>query len=225
MEYEITAKPFPVVIFKLEPNETIQCEAGGMSWMTDRMSLETEAGGLGKAFSRAFSGESMFINRYTAKGGPGEIAIASKFLGTIKAIELTGSESFICQKGAILAYTDGVDRKIHFKSPLKGLFGGEGFIMQEVFGRGLCFLEIDGEVKEYELGHGESMILDTGYLLMMDSTCTMDVKSVGGLKNSVFGGEGFFNTVVTGPGRVLIQTSPISKLASTIGRFLPPSGK
>lgn len=221
MEYEITAQPFPVAIFQLENQESIFCEAGGMSWMSDNLSLETEAGGIGKAFSRAFSGESMFVNKYTATGGPGEIAIASKFLGTIMPIDVNSGESFICQKGAILAYTEGIDRKINFRSPLKGLFGGEGFIMQEISGSGICFLEIDGEVREYTLQAGETMILDTGYLLMMDSTCSMDVRSVGGLKNTVFGGEGLFNTIVTGPGKVLVQTSPIHKLAASIARFIP----
>lgn len=223
MKYEITSKPFPVVIFSLEEEESIYCEAGGMSWMTDQIGLETQAGGIGKAFSRAFSGENMSVNKYTAKKGPGEIAIGSKFLGSILEVDLQESQSFICQKGALLAYTEGIDRRINFRSPLKGLFGGEGFIMQEVFGHGTCFLEIDGETKEYNLGPGERLVLDTGYLLMMDSTCQMDIKKVGGIKNTVFGGEGIFNTLVTGPGKVVVQTSPIQKLAASLGRYIQPS--
>ncbi len=219
MKYEITSKPFPVVIFQLDRGEYIYCEAGGMSWMTDGLVMDTQAGGIGKAFSRAFSGENMFINKYMSEVDGGEIGISSKFLGNILKIELQRGDSIILQKGAMLAFTEGIDRKIAFKSPMKGLFGGEGFIMQEVFGEGLLFVEVDGETREYDLAPGERLVLDTGHLLFMDKTCTMDVKTVGGVKNTLFGGEGIFNTTVTGPGKVVIQTSPISKLARSLGKF------
>ncbi|MFB0972737.1 MAG: TIGR00266 family protein [Neofamilia sp.] len=221
MKYEITGKPFPVVIFQLDRGEYIYCEAGGMSWMNDAMTMDTQAGGIGKAFGRAFSGENMFVNKYQSERDGGEIAISSSFLGSIQKIELQRGDSIILQKGAILAYTEGIDRKVFFKSPMKGLFGGEGFIMQEVFGEGLLFMEVDGETREYDLAPGEKMILDTGHLLLMDKTCTMDIKSVGGVKNTLFGGEGLFNTTITGPGKVVIQTSPINKLASSLRPFFP----
>lgn len=224
MKYEITSKPFPVVIFQLDRGEYIYCEAGGMSWMSDGLVMGTEAGGIGKAFSRAFSGENMFINKYMSEKDGGEIGISSKFLGNILKIELKYGDSIILQKGAMLAFTEGIDRKIAFKSPMKGLFGGEGFIMQEVFGEGLLFIEVDGETREYDLAPGERIVLDTGHLLLMDKTCTMDVKAVGGVKNTLFGGEGIFNTTVTGPGKVVIQTSPINKLARSLRKFFPSSG-
>lgn len=224
MKYEITSKPFPVVIFQLDRGEYIYCEAGGMSWMSDGLVMDIQAGGIGKAFSRAFSGENMFINKYLSQRDGGEIGISSKFLGNILKVELKQGDSIVLQKGAMLAFTEGIDRKIAFKSPMKGLFGGEGFIMQEVFGEGLLFIEVDGETREYNLEPGERLILDTGHLLLMDKTCTMDVKTVGGVKNTLFGGEGLFNTTVTGPGKVIIQTSPISKLARSLSRFFPSSG-
>lgn len=223
MKYQIAGQPFPYVLINMDEGEVINCEAGGMSWRSEFFEMDTSAGGIGKAFSRTFSGESMFINSYTATRSNQEIAISSKFIGTIIPIEISGGKSIVVQKKAILAYTNGIDRKIAFKSPMKGLFGGEGFIMQEVFGEGLLFLEVDGEMKEYNLDMGEKMILSSGFLLMMDNTCTMDVESVGGIKNTLFGGEGIFNTTITGPGKVIVQTSPILNLANSLRPYLPTS--
>lgn len=221
MKYQITGQPFPYVLLNMDGGEAINCEAGGMSWRSEYFKMDTSAGGVAKAFSRAFSGEGMFVNRYTATRDNQEIAISSRFIGTIIPIELTKGQSIIVQKKAMLAYTDGIDRRIAFKSPMRGLFGGEGFIMQEVFGEGLIFLEVDGEMKEYNLNNGEKMLLSTGFLLMMDDTCSMDVESVGGLKNTLFGGEGISNTVITGPGKVIIQTSPIFNLADSLRPYFP----
>ena len=221
MQYSIEGEPLPVVICQLSDGETMITERGAMSWLSPNMRMETVGGGLGKMFGRAFSGESMFQNHYTAQGN-GLIAFASSFPGSIKAFEITPGNELICQKSAFLASTSGVELSIFFNKKLgSGLFGGEGFIMQRLSGNGLAFVEFDGYIKEYVLQPGQSMVLDTGYLAAMTPTCTMEIQSVPGLKNKFFGGEGFFNTVVTGPGMIWIQSMPISAMAGSLMSFLP----
>mgnify|MGYP002512088497 CR=1 FL=1 len=196
MKYNILGDPLPVVICEVEPGETLITENGAMSWMTPNMNMETTTnGGIGKAFGRAFSGESMFQNRYTAMGGPGQIAFASSFPGSIRALEVDGANGYILQKGCFLAGTEGVTLSVHMQKKLgAGLFGGEGFIMQKVTGPGLAFFEIDGYSKEYDLAAGEQLVCDTGVVAMMDPTCEMDVRMVGSVKNALFGGEGLVDS-------------------------------
>lgn len=218
MQYEIKGDQLPVVVCTLEPGESMITERGAMSWMTSNMRMETQAGGVGKAIGRMFSGESLFQNKYTAEGSQGLIAFASSFPGEIRAIQIAPGQSIVAQKSAFLAAEPGVELSTFFRKKLgAGLFGGEGFIMQKLSGNGTAFVEIDGSVVEYQLQPGQTMLLDTGYLAMMDETVQMDIEMVHGVKNVVLGGEGLFNTKVTGPGRVWIQTMPISKVAQIIG--------
>ena len=223
MRYKIEGTPMPVAICQLDAGESMITEKGSMSWMTPNMKMETTSnGGIGKALGRMFAGESAFQNRYTAERGEGIIAFASSFPGTILPIEITPGKSIIAQKSSFLAETEGVDLSIFFEKKMgSGFFGGEGFIMQKISGSGLVFLEIDGSVMEYDLEAGQQMVVDTGYLAMMDDTCTMDVASVKGAKNMIFGGEGLFNTVVTGPGKIVLQTMPINSVAGAIIPFIP----
>ena len=221
MRYSIEGEPLPVVICELESGETMITEKGAMSWMTPNMKMETVGGGVGKMFGRAFSGESMFQNRYTANGN-GMIAFASSFPGSIRAFEIGPGKEIVCQKSAFLASTSGVELSVFFNKKVgSGLFGGEGFIMQKLSGQGIAFVEIDGYVKEYALEAGQELQIDTGYLAAMDVSVKMDIVSVAGLKNKLFGGEGFFNTRVTGPGRVWIQTMPASQMAASLLPFIP----
>ena len=219
MNYEIKGEPMPVVICDLNAGETMITEKGSMVWMSPNMEMQTSAGGsLGKAFGRMFSGETMFQNLYTAKGGPGMIAFACSFPGNIRAVEIGPGKSVVCQKSAFLASEQGVELSVFFQKKLgAGFFGGEGFIMQKLTGRGIAFLEIDGSAVEY----GQQLIVDTGNLAMMDETCSIDIQSVKGVKNVLFGGEGMFNTVVTGPGHVVLQTMPLSAFAGSIASVLP----
>lgn len=222
MKYNIQGEPMPVVICHLEAGESMITERGSMVWMSANMRMETKAGGLGKALGRMFGGESLFQNTYTAEGGPGMIAFASSFPGAIRAVEITPNMPVIAQKSAFLAATPGVDLSIHFQKKVgAGFFGGEGFIMQKLSGSGTAFLEIDGSTVEYDLERGQSMIVDTGYLAAMDDTCTMEIVSVPGVKNKLFGGEGLFNTVVHGPGHIILQSMPISAVASCLSPFFP----
>ena len=222
MQYRIEGTPLPVVICNVEPGETLITEKGAMSWMSPNMKMETNAGGFGKALGRMFSGESIFLNRYSAQGGPGEIAFATSFPGSIKAYDIAPGREIVAQKSSFLASEAGVELSVFFQKKIgSGLFGGEGFIMQKLSGHGTAFLEIDGSVVEYELGSGQSIIVDTGYLAAMDATCSMEIVTVPGLKNMVFGGEGVFNTVIHGPGKVLLQTMPINSVADALIPYLP----
>ena len=223
MGYEIKGEPLPVVIVYLEAGESIKCEKGAMSWMTPNMKMETGAGGVGKAFSRMFSGESIFQNTYTAVGGQGMIAFASSFPGSIIPIDVSKGD-FIVQKSGYLASEPSVELSIAFQKKLgAGFFGGEGFIMQKLHGTGMAFVEIDGYVVEYELQAGQQMLIDTGYLAAMSGSCTIDIQTVKGIGNVLFGGEGLFNTVVTGPGKIYLQTMPISNVAGAIASVMPKS--
>ena len=222
MRYEIQGETLPVVTCYLEAGETMITESGAMAWMSPNMKMETTTnGGIGKAFGRIFSGENMFQNRYTAQGGSGMIAFASSFPGCIRAFEVGPGKEYIFQKKAFLAGESSVSLSVHFhKKVASGLFGGEGFILQKVSGHGLVFAEFDGHVVEYDLAPGEQIVIDSGYLAAMETTCSMDIQTVPGLKNALFGGEGIFNTVVTGPGHVWLQTMPVSSVANAIQPYI-----
>lgn len=225
MKYYIEGDNLPVVRFELEEGEGLISQAGGRAWMKGDIKTETiSGGGVGKMLGRMFSGESLFLSSYKAKS-PSEIVFASDFPGSIYALDLAEGQSIIAQKKAFLCADQGVDLSIYFRKKLgTGLFGGEGFIMQKITGPGKVFLEIDGHCQEYILNIGEKLVMDTGSLAIMDSTCEMSIEQVEGMKNILFGGEGLFNTVVEGPGKVLVQSMPIQKLARNIAPYLPMKG-
>ena len=223
MKYTIEGKNLPVVICELSSGETMITERGSMSWMSPNMKMETTSGGgFGKALGRMFAGEALFQNRYTAQGGNGMIAFASSFPGEIRAFQISPGRELIVQKGGFLASESSVHLSVHFQKKFgAGFFGGEGFIMQKLSGSSIAFTEFDGHVVEYALGHGQSIVVDTGYLAAMDATCSMEIQTVPGIKNALFGGEGLFNTVVSGPGRVYLQSMPISAVANAIRPYIP----
>ena len=225
MNYKIVGEPLPAVICDLDSGEALITESGAMSWMTPNMKMETTSNvGIGKALGRMFSGDTLFQNRYTAQGGPGQIAFASCFPGSIKVFDIAPGKEMIVQKSAFLASEASVNLSIFFQKKIgAGFFGGEGFIMQKLSGHGTVFVEIDGYAVEYNLAAGQSMVVDTGYLAAMDSTCSMEIVSVPGVKNMLFGGEGVFNTVVKGPGKIILQTMPINVVAGAVRPFIPTS--
>lgn len=221
MQYELKGGAFPVVECRLQSGERMITERGSMVWMSPNMSMETKGGGLGKMFSKAFTGESMFQNVYTAKGD-GLIAFGSSFPGRILPIEIGKGVDLIVQKRSFLAGEAGVEISVTFNKKLGvGLFGGEGFIMQRLSGQGMAFIEIDGELIEYNLAPGQQIVVDTGNVAGFESTVSMDIRQVPGMKNKLLGGEGLFNTWLTGPGRVLLQTMPISTVASVVAGYIP----
>lgn len=223
MQYQISGETLPVVICQLEAGEKMITEGGGMAWMSPNMLMETTTnGGLGKAFGRMLAGEKIFQNIYTAQGGTGLIAFASSFPGSVRAFPIEPGKEMIFQKSAFLAGEAGIQLSVFFNKKLgSGIFGGEGFILQKVSGRGIAFAEFDGHVVEYELQPGQQIVVDTGHLAAMTASCSMDIKSVPGVKNALFGGEGLFNTVITGPGHVWLQTMPISNVAAAIRPYIP----
>ncbi len=221
MQYDIKGGAFPVVICQLAKGESMITEKGSMTWMTPNMHMETQGGGIGKMFSKAFSGESMFQNIYTAQGGPGMIAFGSSFPGKVVPITIEPGKDWVLQKSAFLASESSVKLDIFFNRKLgAGFFGGEGFIMQRISGSGICFCEIDGELVEYQLQAGQQLIVDTGYVAGFESSVSIDIQQVKGVKNKLLGGEGLFNTVLTGPGRIWLQTMPISGVAGALSPYL-----
>lgn len=218
MEAKIVGDMLPAVICKLKKGESIITENGGMSWMDDALEMKTTTnGGIMKGIGRAFAGESIFMNVYTANEDDAEIAFSSSFPGQILEFDLKEGETIIAQKRAFLCSEKTVDIKMQFRKKLgAGFFGGEGFIMQKITGPGKVYLEIDGNVIKRELKEGEKIKVDNGYVAAMTQDVKLDIETVKGVKNILFGGEGLFVTSLKGPGTVYLQTMPVSKLASLL---------
>ena len=222
MEYEIKGGSFPIVICTLQQGETMKNETGAMAFMTSNMKMETNTGGgLLKGLGRALAGDTIFLNFFTAQSDNEKIGFSACTPGKIMPIRLNGSNTIIGQKNAFLAAEESVDVDIYFKQKLgAGLFGGEGFVLQKFTGNGIVFLEVDGEVIERDLQPGEKILVDPGHIAAMEETVDFDIERVKGAKNILFG-EGLFFSKLEGPGKVWIQTMPISKLAEAIIPFIP----
>ncbi|MCI8353361.1 MAG: TIGR00266 family protein [Clostridia bacterium] len=218
MEAKIVGDMLPAVVCKLAKGESVITENGGMSWMDDGIEMKTTTnGGIMKGIGRAFAGESLFMNMYTAEKDNVEIAFSSSFPGQILEFDLKEGESIVAQKRAFLCSEKTVDIKMQFRKKLgAGFFGGEGFIMQKITGPGKVYLEIDGSVIKRELAEGEKLKVDNGYVAAMTQDVKLDIETVKGVKNVLFGGEGLFVTTLKGPGTVYLQTMPVSKLASLL---------
>lgn len=225
MKTEIMGGNLPVVVCKLSKGEEVYTETGGMSWMSQGVKMSTNTnGGIMKGLGRALAGESIFMNTYTAEEDETEIAFASSFPGEILEFDLKEGETIIAQKRAFLCAEKTVNMAMHFRKKIgAGFFGGEGFIMQKLSGHGKVFLEIDGAAIKKELAPGEILNIDNGYVAAMTQDVQLDIKTVKGIKNIVFGGEGLFLTTVKGPGTVWLQSMPISKLAGSLYGTMPQS--
>ncbi len=223
MDYEIIGGSFPVVECTLDSGQSMITQSGSMAWMDPTITMDTSTnGGIGKVVGRLFTKEHLFQNIYTSTKDGSKIAFGTSVPGSIMAIELKPGKSIVCQKAAFLASYGNIELSTFFNKKIGvGLFGGEGFIMQRLSGEGIVFIEIDGSNKEFTLKEGEKLILSSGYLVSMDDTCQIDVETVKGLKNIFLGGEGIFNTVITGPGKVVVQTMPLARLSNSIAAYLP----
>lgn len=223
MEYEILGGSFPVVECTLKAGESMTTQSGAMAYMDSTISMETTSnGGLGKIVGRMFTKEKLFQNIYTSNQDGSKIAFGTCVPGSIMAVKITKGKTLLCQKSSFLASYGNIELSTFFNKKIGvGIFGGEGFIIQKITGEGIVFIEIDGSMKEFELEENQQLVLSTGHLVSMDDTCSIDVKTVKGLKNIILGGEGLFNTVVTGPGKVTVQTMPLPKLATCIVPYLP----
>ena len=224
MDYKIVGKTLPAVEINLNKNESMYTQSGAMAWRTPDIKMETNTkGGLMKGIGRAFAGDSLFMNTYTAQQDNQIIAFSSTVPGAILPINLTpGHPGFIAQKGAFLCAEETIDLKISFRKKLSaGLFGGEGFILQDITGTGNVFLEIDGDEVIKELQPGEVLKVDTGNVVAFEKTVTYEIETVKGVKNIFFGGEGLFLTKLTGPGKVILQTQNFYDFAHKIISLMP----
>lgn len=226
MEYHIIGTTLQAVVINLPQEQQVFSERGGMSWMTDNIDMQTNAeGGIGGVFKRMFSGESIFMVTFTAKGGAGKIGFSAEFPGKVIPLNLGEGQEMICQKDAFMCAERSVSLDIHFRKKLgAGFFGGEGFIMQKITGPGVAFIEMDGEIVEETLGPGEVLKVDTGHVAMYEPSVDFDIQMIKGFKNILFGGEGLFLATLRGPGRVWLQTMPAINLAKKIAQYMPSSG-
>ncbi|HPD51433.1 MAG TPA: TIGR00266 family protein [Methanoculleus sp.] len=222
MHYEITGDNLQMVTIRLAPGESVCAEAGAMVNMSGNMKMTTNVkGGLFKGLKRVVTGESLFMTEFTPEKGEGFVAFAGNVPGKIFTLDLDGRE-FISQKDAFLCSEPGIDLDIAFTKKLRaGAFGGEGFILQRLSGSGKAFLHCCGDIKEMMLGEGEVIRVETGLVVGFDSTVDYSIALAGGVKTVLFGGEGLFLTTLTGPGRVILQSMDIAKLASALIPFLP----
>lgn len=223
MRYEINGTTLQTLDIFLDSGESIFTESGGMAWMKGDVEMSTNTrGGLLKGLARSLSGESLFLTNYTSKAGQSMVTFTPEAPGSIVPVALGNGESRICQKDAFMVAQDSVSLEIHFRRKLgAGLFGGEGFILQKISGPGLAWVEIAGEVREYGLQAGETMQVDPGHIAMYEPSVNYDIQRVKGVKNMLFGGEGLFLASLTGPGRIWLQSLPLSNLASKLMQYMP----
>ena len=223
MKYRIIGETVPAVEMLLNTGESVYSQKGGMVWQTQGIQMKTNTnGGIMKGIGRMFSGESLFMNTYEATTDNVLIAFGSTVPGKLMPINLTGHPGLIAQKGAFLCAESGVNLSVTLTKKFgAGLFGGEGFILQDISGDGMAFLEIDGDVVEKELQAGEVILVDTGNVVAFDKTCSYEVTTVKGVKNVLFGGEGLFLTKVVGPGKVILQTQNFFDFAHRIIGMMP----
>jgi uncharacterized protein (TIGR00266 family) len=226
INYQVVGTTMQAVVIQLQPGQQIFSERGGMSWMSANIDMQTNMeGGLGGAFKRMFSGESIFMVTFSSRGGSGLVGFSAEFPGKIVPLHLGEGQQIICQKDAFMCAERSVQLDIHFRRRLgTGFFGGEGFIMQSLTGPGLTFVELDGEIVEYTLEANQVLKVDTGHVAMFEPTVTFDVEMVRGFKNVLFGGEGLFLSTLRGPGRIWLQTMPAMNLARKIAQYMPSSG-
>lgn len=224
MKYRIIGNTMPAVEVLFDfPGESVYTQSGGMTWMSDGIEMTTNTrGGFMKGISRMFTGESLFMATYTAQRPGAVIAFASTVAGQILPVDVGANGGLICQKGAFLCAQNSVNLNITFSKKFSsGLFGGEGFILQDISGSGLAFLEIDGDMVERNLAPGEVLKVDTGNVVGFERSVRYEIEMVKGLGNIFFGGEGLFLTKLTGPGRVILQTQNIAEFAGRIAQFIP----
>ena len=222
MEYTIHGTVMQALEVRLKQGEAMYTESGGMAWMTEGIEMKTSGkGGLGKSLGRMLSGESFFMTTYTCRAPEAMITFTLESPGKVIPLNLPAGHSMICQKDAFMCAEESVELSMHFRKKLgTGLFGGEGFILQKLTGPGLAFVEIAGEVQMVELAAGQKLKIDPGHIAMYEPTCSYDVTMIKGMMNWIGGGEGLFLATVTGPGKVWLQTMPLSNLASKLRRFI-----
>ena len=223
MQYRISGSVMESVDIHLKAGETIYTESGGMAWMRGSFDMDTSTrGGLGAGIGRMLAGESLFLTTYTCKSPDGLITFTPEVPGKVVDLKLEEGQSMICQKDSFMCAEESVQLDMHFRKKLgAGLFGGEGFILQKITGPGTAFVEIPGEVRIIELKAGEQLQVDPGHIALFDPSVEYDITAVKGLKNVLFSGEGLFLATLTGPGKVWLQSLPLSNLALKLAKYMP----
>jgi len=223
MQYEILGTLLQSVDVHLSQGESIYTESGGMAWMRGDIEMKTSTkGGLMAGLGRKLAGESLFMTTYTCRSGEGLVVFTPEAPGKVLDFQLGAGQILICQKDAFMCAEASVKLEMHFRKKLgAGLFGGEGFILQKVTGPGTVFLEIPGEVREYTLVAGETMQVDPGHIALFEPTVSYDIATVKGVANILFSGEGLFLAKLRGPGRIWLQSLPLSNLAGKLARYMP----
>lgn len=224
MQYRILGDTMPAVEVMFDaPGESMYTQSGGMAWMTDGVAMDSNMrGGLGKSIGRMFAGESLFMATYKAERAGSTVAFASTVAGEVLPVNVGESGGLICQKGAFLCAQESVQLSVAFSKKISaGLFGGEGFILQNISGSGMVFLEIDGNKVVKDLAPGEVLKVDTGNVVAFEKTVSYEIETVKGLKNIFLGGEGLFLTKLVGPGKVILQTQNFNEFAGRIIAMMP----
>ncbi len=227
MDHKVIGTTMPVLEMQLEPGESVVAEGGELSWMTASIQLETAASGkagakgMFGAVKRAVSGGSLFMTEYTAQGSPGMVAFATKVPGQILPIEVSADQTYMVHRGGYLCGLPGVNLEIGFQQKFSaGLFGGAGFILQKVSGEGPAWIELDGEIVDYDLAAGETLRVNPGHVGMFEAGVSFELDRVKGVKNIMFGAGELFLAKLTGPGKVWLQTLPLPNLAGTLAPYL-----
>ncbi len=222
MKYQIRGSTLPILDVQLDEGETIFTESGGMAWMSNNIEMESKMeGGLFKGLKRGFTGESLFLVNYTCTSGKGIIAFCHEMPGRIIPFELKEGEKIICQRDAFMMAEKSVDLDMELVKRFgAGFFGGEGFFLQKLQGPGKAFIELAGEITEYELEENQTLKVDPGYIGAFETSVSYDIQRIKGIKNIFFGGEGLFLATLTGPGKVWLQSMPLSNLAQKLSPYL-----
>lgn len=231
MQSRITGTTMPVLEFLLDSDDSIISEAGELSWMgaSIQMTTHTQFGGGGGLFGvlkRVAGGGSLFMTEYRALGAGGELAFATKLPGHIVPVEVSPGHEYLIHRHGFLCATSQIQVGVGFQQSLgAGIFGGDGFLLQRVSGQGTAWLELSGELVVRDLQPGETLRVHPGHVGAFQSSVSFQITTVPGIKNMIFGGDGIFLAALTGPGRIWLQTLPISKLAHAIDRYLPHEGR
>jgi uncharacterized protein (TIGR00266 family) len=230
MNHQILGTTLPVLELQLAPGESVVAVSGELSWMSQSITLETTTGaggggGLGGLFKRVAGGGSLFMTKYTAQGTPGLLAFATKMPGHILPVEVGQGTDYMIHRHGFLCGTEGVGIAAAFQQSLgAGIFGGDGFVLQKLSGTGQAWIELSGEVVPYTLAAGETLRVHPGHVGMFDSTVNFAITRIAGIRNMLFGGDGIFLAALTGPGRIWLQSLPLSNLAHALSPYLPSGG-
>jgi uncharacterized protein (TIGR00266 family) len=226
MQFRVVGEDLQALIVDLAPSEAVQAEAGAFLYMTDAVQMDTRMrGGIMGGLQRLMAGSTMFMTQFRATGAPGQVAFAAPYPGTLRELAIQG-EGWLCQRDSFLVSTEGIDITIAFTKRFgAGLFGGEGFVLQQLRGQGNAFIHGGGTFLDFDLTPGQTLRVDTGCIVAFEPTVSYDIQFVGGFTNVLFGGEGLFQAVLSGPGRCILQTLPFSRLVGRIAGSASPRGE